>query len=558
MSIGADILPASTVEEMVRALVKAYRAFQMYLPNNPMFEKAHHALRASFAPIWEVLDDLTLMVDETRLVWEEQVVYDHGERGESFAWALYKDGMRFLVLRKGVEQEEIVRFLGCLARARHLASDASDDLLTLLWAQDFTGLDYRFAEVVTDTWVYDPQALALTPQADAPSVVAETVRAEVAAARPEGMVDIEEFESTLYFLDEVEIAELRRQVALEYERDVRPAAFAAVLDTFELVKDPAVREEILGILEAVFPNFLAKSDFEMVAELLRELRAVNERLVELDPALRRRIEGFQASLSQPEVIVQFLQALDEAVTTPDETALGEVLRELRPAALSTILDRLPSVGSAAIRTMIGGAAQRLATAHPTQLIDALQMLSPEALPDAIRLAGRIRLQPAIPTLGQLARHPDAGVREAAVEVLAGFGTPGALAAVGPMVDDPERAVRAKALQAVVTADYKAVLSRLHAVVTGETGAAYERAERRHFFEAYATLGGEPVVAVLRDLLEPQGLFRRKPPTEVRTCAVYALGKVRTPESRALLEGAALDKDLPVRHAATTTLREWGR
>jgi len=43
--------------------------------------------------------------------------------------------------------------------------------------------------------------------------------------------------------------------------------------------------------------------------------------------------------------------------------------------------------------------------------------------------------------------------------------------------------------------------------------------------------------------------------ETRACAAMALGKIRTPEARALLEEAATDKDLVVRNAVNRALRE---
>jgi hypothetical protein len=54
----------------------------------------------------------------------------------------------------------------------------------------------------------------------------------------------------------------------------------------------------------------------------------------------------------------------------------------------------------------------------------------------------------------------------------------------------------------------------------------------------------------------RGLFHRKAPPEMRTCAVYALARLRSPEARALLEEVQADKELSVRHAATTLLRDW--
>jgi HEAT repeat protein len=79
-------------------------------------------------------------------------------------------------------------------------------------------------------------------------------------------------------------------------------------------------------------------------------------------------------------------------------------------------------------------------------------------------------------------------------------------------------------------------------------------ERRAFFEAYGVMAGPASIVPLRDLLEARGLFRRKQSPEVRMCAALGLGKVGTPEARAVLEAAANDKDRQVRNAVTAALR----
>jgi HEAT repeat protein len=84
----------------------------------------------------------------------------------------------------------------------------------------------------------------------------------------------------------------------------------------------------------------------------------------------------------------------------------------------------------------------------------------------------------------------------------------------------------------------------------------ERAERRQFFETYATLGGQEVLPTLANILIPKGFFRRKPSSEARTCAAYAVARLRTPEARDVLERIQEDKDLPVRNAAIRALRDW--
>lgn len=553
MSIYADILPVSHVEELVRSIVRALRAFQMYLPNNPMYQRAETQLAGSFPAVWAVLDELTLFVRETDLVWEEQVVYEQPSKTESFAWGLYKDGMRVLTLRKGIEEEEIARFLLTVTRARHLSADASDDLLTLLWEQDFQKVSYQFAEVISDPWVYDPQALDLQAQ-QAENVVQEQVRQEVQAARAQGVVDLEEFDGTLYFLDEIEIAALRAQVQEEYARDTRLASLAVLFDIYELQEDSDIRAEIIGVLDTLFPNLLVRGDFHTLANILRELRTLRT-AKGVDEAARQRVDAFEGRLSQPETIAQLLQSLDEAASLPPEDELGEVLRELRAPALGTILTQLPRLASAEVKATIGAAAERLAHTSTSELLRLLRTLEVDALPGAVRLVGRLGLQAAVQPVGQLVRHAVDDVRLAAVEVLAQLGTPGAMTGLEPAIDDPDRMVRVAAVTAVSRRAWAGALRRLEAAVLGK-GPLRERSEQRQVFEAYAAVAGPPALETLRGLLVPRGMFQRKSSTEVRTCAVYALGKLRTPEARMLIEDVQNDKELPVRHAATSILREW--
>ena len=141
--VPTEILPASQVTELINGLVKALRAYHMYLPNNPIYQRASENLRIAFKPIWAVLDELVLTVAETDFVWDEQVVYHQLNKSESIAWGLFKDGMRSLTIRRGAEIDELPLFLEMVNRARFLSADAGDDLLTLLWEQEFELIQYQ-------------------------------------------------------------------------------------------------------------------------------------------------------------------------------------------------------------------------------------------------------------------------------------------------------------------------------------------------------------------------------------------------------------------------------
>lgn len=551
-------MPVGQVEELIRTIAKGLRAFQMYLPNNPMYQRSESAIQDAFIPIWSSTPTLSLSLVETDIHWEEQVVYHQPSKHDSLAWMMYKDGMRQLILCPGVEAEEMVRFLQVVTRARLLASDAADDLLTLLWEQDFQCVDYQFAEIILDTsGVMDPQAVEMAIKQDpsGQAAVREEVRSD-AAERFNIGVDPDEFDSTLYFLDDQETQRLKREVDEEYTRDERRASLDALLDIFELQPTMAVRQEVLDICDSLFPNLLNRGEFKTVAGLLREFRTISQRITALDASLHQRLQSFQARLSEPTILSQLLQSLEEADVMPPDEDVGEVLRELHAEGLETMLTFLPTLKRPAVRQILESSVDRLATAHTEVVLAILGRSDSEALPGAIGLCARLDLQVAVPALDKLVGHADPVVRLAAVEALATIGSPGALTALERALDDADRAVRLAAVTAVAAKGYRAALKRLEAVVLGKGPHELERAERRQFFEAYAAVAGTASLPLLTNILEPRGFLRRKETPETRTCAAYAIARLQSPEARAVLERIQHDKELPVRNAATRALRDW--
>lgn len=546
------VLPTSQVSELLTSLVKAMRAFQMYLPNNPIYQRAAQQVQAAFAPVWAATDQLELQVVETDLHWEGEVVYQQLSKPDSFAWALYKDGLRTLTLRVGVEAQEIVRFLDVVNRARYLPADASDDLLTLLWAEEFQWISYQFAEAYGESAPPERQGQA------AEQVSAEVRQQQVAEEVPprnRSVVDMDDFDSTLYFLDDAEISYVVREVADEYSRDVRTSALTALYDLFEQQAAPEIRDEILTILDQLFPNLLNAGEFRTVAAVLRELRVLRERTQGLTPAQLIRLQAFEVQLSEPAIVRQLIQSLDEAAIRPGDADVSEVLRELRPGALETIVIWAPRLASEPVRQILEAAADRLAAGNSAEVLRLLRSPDSEALLGIVNLCGRLQLQPAVAGLGDALSHQDGAVRLAAVQALTAIGSPGALAHIDRAIEDADRGVRVAAVKAAGARGYKGALRRVEAAIQGKAIRAMELSEKMAFFEAYGSIAGAAALKYLEGMLAPRGLLRMKESAEMRACAAMALGRVRTREAREVLERAAADKELVVRNAVNRALRE---
>ncbi len=184
------------VEEMLRLFARAMRAHQLYLHNNPTYLKSLENVKGAFAPIWQHTEDLTFEVTDTQLKWEGHVVVNEPDKtSDALPWVLYKDGIRELQLRRDVELQEIITLLQIIAKVRKASPD-EDDLLTLLWEQEFAFVRYRYVDVSMES------ALPLEASDDAAKerlvesrMVQEPPREEILPS----VKNLDDFSATLYF-----------------------------------------------------------------------------------------------------------------------------------------------------------------------------------------------------------------------------------------------------------------------------------------------------------------------------------------------------------------------
>jgi hypothetical protein len=567
-------LPPAQVEELIQFLTKALRAHQLYLPNNPVYQRSLETLQGALRRLWEATDDLVLDITEGEMRWEGHVVYSQPSRSESLSWVFYKDGVRQITLRRGVEEAEIFGVLDVVQRARALQAEDNDDLLTLLWEKDFQLVQYVFQDLVTDGLASLPTASDVKAPGTAPSAVRAGVASEVGSPpqpggpvitaaeeeseeepRPRaGVVRTEDFDTTLYFLDEREVEFLRGAVQEEYSQDIRRNVLAMLFDVMELQPYATVRTELIAILESFMPYLLGASDFASVAYVLRECRAVVQRARELLPEHREALTKLPARLSEEQSLSQLLQSIDEAAahTTPEE--LTELFSELRPEALPTLFSWLPKLTSARVRDIVEVSVQRLAMSNASTVVAAIQSKDPNSVIAAVRVSGKLKLAPAVPALAQAMSHPEPLVRAAVVTALAEIASPAAVQALEKGLDDVDREVRIASVRVVAQHKSRSALPKITAVVQGKSVRQADLTEKMAFFEAYGSLVGEPGVEMLDGILNSGGFLKRKEDPETRACAAMALGRIGSQKARDCLQQALQDKEPLVKNAVARALR----
>jgi HEAT repeat protein len=548
---------AAPVEELLRLISKAARAHQLYLPNNPIYRRAIDNLRAGFAPVWAEIDELVLTISESEIHWfDTHVAGEAGNKSsDNLAWLFYKDGIRELRFMKGVEQDEVVKFLGLIQRARKGSPD-EDDLVTMLWEADFGFVHYGYVDLLQEGGVGE-LADGGDVQVVGAGEIQRSMHDAVEESRTGSIINMADFDATLYFLDDREIEYLHDELKREYQKDLRVRVVSVLMDIFEAQTDADVRTEVLEDIHTLMVYLLTAEHFSGVAYVLREVQATVGRATGVTEEHRQQLVQLAEQLSAPDALSQLLQALDETPTPPPESELAELFEQLRPRALATVFLWLSKTQNERLRPLLQSAAGRLAGANTSELVRLITAPDLGVATEAARLAGALKTQAAVTALGKLLGSEDVAMRQIATQALTEIGSPGAMQALERAIDDADRDVRVTAVRAMTARSYRPVLGRLENVVKGKRVRDADLTEKMAFFEGYGSLCGEGGIAHLDSVLNGKGFLGKREDSEMRACAAIALGRVGTARAIDTLRKAAMEKDIVVRNAVSRALRSPG-
>jgi hypothetical protein len=553
-ALAEPSFPVNYVTDLLKAFVKAVRAHQLYLPNNPMHARSLEAVREAFAALWKQTDELELQIVETEIKWEGRVVLDEGERtSDNIAWLLYKDGIRELKMLQGFEAEELGIFFTLLHQVRK-ATDEDDDLLTLMWEREFVNLQYRYVDLTAE----GGPGVESMERAEQKEKILSPAQVEAGLeSTTSSLAKLDDFDATLYFLDDKEVEYLQDEIKREFSTDLRPAVIASLLDVFENQRDPTVREEICGLLEYFLLILLSTAQYRNAAYLLRESGVTAVRAADVLEPQKQRLTQLGELMSDPKPLGQLLQALEDSPLRAPQMELDELFGILQARALETILSWIGRSNNPQLKMLLEVAASRLAAANSAELIRLIGSDDEAVVNEAIRRAAALKSPAAVPALGKLLTVGEADLRIAAVIALTEVGSPGAMQMLERALTDEDREVRTISVRALGARNARAALPRIEAAIKGKDLRESNLGEKMAFFEAYGLLAGDAGITLLDGILHAKGFMGKRDDSEFRACAAMALGKINSAKATESLNKAAGEKDVIVRNAVSRAIRGAG-
>jgi hypothetical protein len=551
-----SLLPLEQVRDFFVRFGRAFKGFQLYEPNNPVYQRFLDELREAFAELWKELARLRVAVEEDRFTVEGEVVLQAQERADSIPFLFYKDGIREMTFLEGFEEEELERFLEVMRQARQEEVDG-DDLLTLLWNAELDRFQYQYIDVFALESLDLPEAgPGATPEL-LESILQDVHEEEAGASEPEvgqAALGPEDLNPTLYSLDPRELEQLNQEIDKEMSRELQAEVLASLFDRLEEPDWPERQSRILEILRDLFPSFLGRGAFEDAARVLEELHTLESTPGVFDPKRREELHELVAELSSADTIGELVRTLEDGSVDASARHLSEYMGQLSSRALAPLLEASEGASSKLqpfLRRAVTGIAQR----HQGALVKLLRSDNPVVAAGAARLVGVLQVVQAAAALPELLARDDPRVRLAAVEAASGIKASLAAKALQDALDDPDAKVRVAAARALGKLRYRPSAPRFRELITSGSFHHAELSERIIFFESYADLGDPETLAFLDKILNGKGLLGRRESPEQRACAALALGRVGSREALDMLARSAADDNQVVKSAVSRALRE---
>ena len=259
---------------------RAMTMMRVYPKNHPLVDTLIEQIIVKLEPIFETEDDVIVRVDAMQLSseWGHMVYEQNSAEKKGFAWySSYADGVIQYEFHKGVDAEEMQKFLWLINNSNQGQLSSDDDTVTLLWELGLDKIKYFAVEGFVDGG-----SLSDFDKRTEPEATAMIVDAAENPGKSSELGDIFSNLNTIHVdlftrmqieaqmkIPEVEL----REHDLEYAFMVNVKALEAVVQEWDSSADLEYRliEALLSVIHTAPATSGAKKAGEIIASVTHQL-----------------------------------------------------------------------------------------------------------------------------------------------------------------------------------------------------------------------------------------------------------------------------------------------
>ena len=540
--VKADVDPEElkSVKEVITQVTKAVKICKLYLPNNPIYQKALQELHRRFSIHLEEYGEIRLMIEQYKLAYHEQSVYQNSNLIESLAFKLYVDGLRGFSFSEMLDLDEMTAFLEIIGR-KHDPENPDNDIVTLLWEQRFKHISYLVSEDFIQETSDEPSAPDAgkmqsmiqkeTSTAKPTAVDSESVLKESMGVQLEGGTL-----KSIFAVTEEELAKIKQEMVQEEGSDLTALLLDILTEILRIEKEDESFAEIINIFDGLLAVLIGRGD------LVHAIRILNlfHGLMGQDPGLsdhhRGCLENSFRQLYEPNIIKDLEKVLNQ-ITYIGTDQFSEFLILLGRGSVELLLNLLGGLTQARARRSLCDVLVNLCKDNVEPLLGHLEDSRLHVVKDVLYILGKIGDPKSLDQFRQLVTHPEARIRKELVSVLDGMQDVKSRKLLMMCLHDSDIDIRLQVVRSLTNAQYEPAQQAFIEIINGKDFQNWDLSEKREWFKALGRIGGNAMIALFGGFLREgmsSGWFKKANKEEMALCAVEGLRRIGSEEARAVL------------------------
>lgn len=554
---------ARAAGEIATFMARAYKNLHFYGANNPVPRESIERLFAALTSFLKSDETLTYTLTETDLCYHGKPVYTNPDRRESLVFKLYRDGVRAVSFHSGIAVDDITWLLEALSRSKVDCEDADSDVVTQIWERELAHITYIAVDDYLELESAEEEAARPSrgPRANADG--AEPAAQDGAQDGSYGLAATPDFtpdEYTRAFtldlaLTEDELGEVGHQILAEEKDDPRVKVSQIFLDVVRSQAPLELRADSTRVLQVLCAGLLETGKSVEAALLLREIRRILEE-DELSPDVRVALDSFiEARGEEKELALMETRIEDASLSVL--AGYAQYLSVLNPNCVGPLCKMLGRLKTKKSREMLCRVLSVVAKQNLTALVGYLSDPRWYLVRNVVCVLRLMRETQATSYLEPLVAHEDPRVRAELAHCLAEIGGERAEAMLASLLNDGEKGLRLLAAKKLGQAGGTRAASLLSAHIRRDAFVKRDSDEKSEMFDALGRTGSDDALPVLEKLIRRRSLVNWADNSEMKKCAIMAVGRLGTDRARELLERTARHTRGGLRKTSLEALRLCG-
>ncbi len=496
------------VTDMMTHLGKAYKSFQLYPRDNPVYAAAIDAVCDLLDHYFVDRKRLAFNIDRFAIIYEKVQVYEDTNLRDSYPFKLFSDGVRRLFFHKGMKRQEISEYFDCLHKVSTNTS-LNSDLVTLMWERELPHIKFLLVEDLVEENSPDvkfiQKAVGRTGYGGSPDQN-DSRRRKNKRSNARVRNDRSRF---LQPLSDAETNDLVALLADDAKADHVRGFIMTLLSVLKASKDVAEVKEVLKVLGQICTALLKVPDLDHALMILMPLKQIVTRRP--DTPVAAQIKELLDDAQRPQFIHRAIESMKDHETDAHRGSVGKYLKMLDARAVPTILSDVPELDEATELPIIQAALLHLCKDTPDGLRDGVTSNRVKILLATARVLGELPGRTSAEMLTPLLHNNEPGVRLQALRSLARIKPNNLGRRLEMCLSDRDGDVRSEAVKAFATLPESESRGPLIAVLNDKRFATRSRSEQVPVLRALAGMKSAAVVHALEQHLIVKKTWINKPP-----------------------------------------------